>query len=220
VLKTESTSTNQTMMSAAASLQEQFDVGGWFAHSSGGFGVDASFSNDIKNLLSRQNISSHITLITMGCVPSIKSNQVQVGVKAFADFDPAKMMGNLATLANATTKEKASVAAAADSARTGKQMLTIQDATVNSVMLGLGKMDEQANKMLDLNSLMTAFEDYVTKAMAGGIGVPINFFVKSITKAQLAQMWVAKYYPNQYLAISGDDSKGSSAAPGPQAQAA
>jgi hypothetical protein len=36
--------------------------------------------------------------------------------------------------------------------------------------------------------------------------VPINYYLKPITKAQLAQMWVAKYYPGKYLAISGDDS--------------
>ena len=74
-------------------------------------------------------------------------------------------------------------------------------------MSGLEKIDSGQNKMLDINSLMTAFEDYVEKALAGNIGVPINFYLKSITRAQLAQMWVAKYYPNKYLSISGDDSK-------------
>ena len=90
VLRVEDTTANQKMVSAAASMQEQFTVGGWFAKESGGFGVDASFQNDIKNLLSSQSISSHVTLTTMGTIPSIKSNQIQIGVKQFADFDPAK----------------------------------------------------------------------------------------------------------------------------------
>lgn len=205
VLRTESTQSSQSMVSLAASLQDQFEVGGWFANASGGFGVDSSFANDVKNLLSAQNINSHVTVIATGAIPSIKSNQVQIGVKTFADFDPAKMMGNLATLANATTNDKNSVYGAAAAARTGQQMLAIQGSTVSNVMLGLDKIDDGANKMLDINSMMTAFEDYVDRAIGGEIGVPINYYVKSISRAQLAEMWVAKYYPNKYLTIDGDD---------------
>lgn len=207
VLKTESTTTSQEMYSTAAKLQAQMKTGSWFAKASGGFGVDASFSKDVKNLLSSQQISSHISIVAMGSIPNIKSNEVQLGVKTLADFDPAKMMGKLATLANATSSTQESIDEAATSARTGAQMLSIRDSEIQSVMSGLEKIDSGQNKMLDINSLMTAFEDYVEKALAGNIGVPINFYLKSITRAQLAQMWVAKYYPGQYLMISGDDSK-------------
>jgi hypothetical protein len=141
----------------------------------------------------------------MGSIPVIKSNEVQMGVQKFADFDPAAMMGKLATAANATNSDQASVAERAQAARTGGQMLAIRDAEVKSTVTGLAPIDERKNKMLDTDSLMTAFEDYVNKALAGNLGVPINFYIKSITRAQLAQMWVAKYYPNQYLMIQGDD---------------
>jgi hypothetical protein len=218
VLRTESTESSQAMTSLAASMQAQFQVGSWFANESGGFGVDSSFANDIKNLLSTQNITSHISIIATGSIPSIKSNQVQIGVKTFADFDPAKMMTNLATLANATSNDKNSVAASASAARTGAQMLAIQGSQVANVMLGLDKIDDGANKLLDINSMMTAFEDYVDKAIAGEIGVPINYYVKSISRAQLAEMWVAKYFPNRYLMIAGDDTGVPTAANSPIAQ--
>jgi hypothetical protein len=207
VLKTESTKSSQDMMSTAAKLQAQMKTGGWFAKASGGFGVDASFAKDVKNLLSSQQISSHISIVAMGSIPNIKSNEVQLGVKTISNFDPAAMMGKLATLANATTSDQESVDEAAASARTGAQMLSIRGSEIQNVMSGLEKIDSGQNKMLDINSLMTAFEDYVEKALAGNIGVPINFYLKSITRAQLAQMWVAKYYPNKYLMISGDDSE-------------
>jgi len=46
-----------------------------------------------------------------------------------------------------------------------------------------------------------------TKAGTGKeIGVPISFYLKPITRAQLAQMWVAKYYPGRFLGLQGDDS--------------
>jgi hypothetical protein len=207
VLNTTETSSNQSMVSVAASMQEKFEVGGWFASESGTFGVDSSFTDDIKNLLSSQNITSHITIVTMGIIPSIVSNKVAIGVQQFADFDPAKIMGNLATFANATSGASTTVAKSAADAKTGAQMLAIQSSQVTNVMLGLGKIDDGSNQMLDINSMMTAFEDYIAKAIAGSAGVPINYYLKSISRAELAQMWVAKYYPNKYLSIAGDDTK-------------
>lgn len=207
VLKHEKTDTSQKMVSVAGSLQGQMETGGWFAETKGGFGVDASFAKDVKNLLSSQEISSHISLITMGIIPTIKSREVQIGVKTFAEFDPEKMMSKLATLANATKSDQKSVADSAEAARTGGKMLAIRNAEIKSVMSGLDEIDDGKNQMLDINSLMTSFEDFVEKALAGDIGVPINFYLKPITAVQLAQMWVAKYYPKKYLAISGDDSQ-------------
>jgi hypothetical protein len=155
-----------------------------------------------------QKVSSHCSMITMGLIPSVKSNQVQIGVKQFAGFDGATMMSQLATLQNATATDSDSVEASAAAARTGGTMVAITAAQVKSVMSGLADIDDGQNQMLDINSLMTAFEDYVTKvgtATTDTIGVPINYYLKTITKSQLAQLWVAKYYP-QYLAIGGDDS--------------
>ena len=72
-------------------------------------------------------------------------------------------------------------------------------------MTGLKDAQTEDNKILDINSLMTAFEDYVDKAIAGDIGVPITYYLKPITASQLAQMWVAKYFPGKYLTAAGDD---------------
>lgn len=206
VLRKESTSSSQSMISVAESMQGQFTVGNWFGHESGGFGVDSSFSNDIKNLISSQNITSHINVISMGLIPSITSNSVSVAVDAFSKFSPDDMMGQLAVLSNATANEQDSVQASADAARTGGQMVALKATQVASVMTGVAKIDQENNKILDINSLMTSFEDYVNKAVAGNVGVPINYYLKGITRAELAQMWCAKYFPGKYLSISGDDS--------------
>lgn len=206
VLKSSSSKSSQRITTVAASLQAQMEAGNWFSSASGGFGIDSSFANDVKTLLSSQSISSTVSIITMGSIPVIKSNEVQLGVQKFAEFDPAKMMDKLAVAANATNSAQTSVAERAQSARTGGQMLAIRDAEVKSVVTGLAPIDERKNKLLDTDTLMTAFEDYVNKALAGNLGVPINFYIKSITRAQLAQMWIAKYYPNKYLTLQGDDS--------------
>ncbi len=206
ILNSTSTKSSEAMYSLASSMQGQFEVGGWFASAKGGFGVDSSFSNDVKNLLSTQNISSHCTLVAMGSIPSIKSNQVQLGVKGFADDDGAKSMAALQKIQNATATDQESVSQAASAARTGSQMIALQTAKVESALSALAKIDDGNNKMLDINSMMDAMDDYIQKCIAGNIGIPINYYLKPITKSQLAQMWMAKYYPNKYLSISGDDS--------------
>ncbi|WP_294824108.1 hypothetical protein [uncultured Flavobacterium sp.] len=210
------TKTTETMYSIAESIQGQFSIGCWFGHESGGFGVDSSFSNDAKNLLSSQSITSHCTLTVMGSLPSIKSNTVMMAVQSFTDFDGASSMKAVQTLQNATANEIDTIDSAASSARTGGQLVSMKAAQVTSTLSGLSTIDNQNNKMIDTNSLMDAMEDYLNKCLAGNIGVPINFYLKPITKSQIAQMWLAKYYPNRWnLAGAGDDS-----APAQQAQPA
>ena len=205
VLRTSDTSSSQKMESAAASLRGQMEVGSWFESMEGGFGVNSSFANDAKKLLSAQDISSHISLISMGSIPSITSTEVQLGVEKFADFDAAKMMDQLAALQTATDAAQSTVSQEAQKARTGQTMTAIQGAQTKSVMAGLQAVDDGKNKMLDINSLMTAFEDYVQKAISGDVGVPVTYYLKPITASQLAQMWVAKYFPGQYVTSAGDD---------------
>lgn len=187
-LKAESIQTSQQMQAAASKMQAQMKAGGWLAGAKGGFGIDASFANDMKSLLSMQQISSHASIISMGSIPSIKLNQVKIGAKEFSKLDPSDMMSQLATLANSTQKEHESLDASAAVARTGNQMVQLRGAEIQSVMTGLKNLDEGENKMLDINSLMTAFEDYVNKALGGNLGVPINYYVKPITKS-------LKHYP-------------------------
>lgn len=206
VLNTTDTRSSEVMESIASKMQGQFTVGGWFANAQGGFGVDSSFSNDVKNLLSSQNVTAHCTLITMGSIPSIKSNSITMGVKAFSDDDGAKSMAALAKLQNATAADQASVDQAATAARTGASMVSLQTSKVTAVLSGLADTDKQQNKIIDTNSMMDALDDYIQKCLAGNIGVPINYYLKPVTRSQLAEMWMAKYYPGKFLAISGDDS--------------
>jgi len=211
VLNTSETTSSQDMESVATSLQGQFEVGAWFATETGGFGVTDSFSNSAKNLLSTQNIQSHCSAVTMGIIPSIKSNQVKMAVQQFADFDPGKEMQSLAVLQGATASENDSVAKSAESARTGQQMLSLKNATIKSSLSSLSTIDDGANNIIDTNSMMTALDDYIQKCIGGGdnIGVPINYFLKPMTQGMIARAWLAKYYPNKFnKAGSADDSGG------------
>ena len=209
VLNTEDTTTSQDDESRAKDMKATLSLGSAIASLKGGFGVDKNFAEDVKRLLSTQNITSHVTLITAGYIPTIKANQVALGVKQFANFDPSDMMTSLAKLSDFTSADRASLQQAATAARTKGEFVALKTANIESVMQSLAKLDDGQNSMLDISSMVVAFEDYVNTAAAAtpeaAIGVPINYYLKPITRTQLAQMWVSKYYPNKYLDIQGDD---------------
>ena len=57
---------------------------------------------------------------------------------------------------------------------------------------------------------MTAFDDFVKKAAADdACGVPINFFVKEITKEEIAKAYLKKYSPLPNWQLSSDDDSSS-----------
>ena len=211
ILNSSVTMSSEEMNSISDKIQSQCKTASWFASMSGGFGLSGQFSNDIKNLFSTQNISSHCTITTRGSIPSIKANSVKMAVKEFADFDGATAMDKLAALQNATAANMDSIDKSAQSARTGQQMISMENAKIQGVLMGLKEIDDGSNKILDINSMMDALDDYIAKALEGQLGMPINYYLKPITKSQLAQMWVNKYFPNKFLKVSSaegeDDNK-------------
>lgn len=214
VLRTESTETSQDMESDEQVLQAKVEAESWWGSAAGGLGEDDTTASDVKNLLSRQNISSHVTVLTSGVILGIEGVDVQTAVRAFAvEEGEGGTMAALTSLANANNAETQSAQAMAEAARTGKDLVDMKEATVTAVIGKLGELQGQKVRMLNIDSLMTAFDNYVEKARAGGIGVPINYYLKPITRTQLAQMWMSKYYPDRFLAVDGDDSKAAAQAP-------
>ena len=201
VLNNTHTRSLERMRSIADSIQSQCKMKAWHADLAGGFGLNKQFAEDVKSLFSTQDILSHCTITTRGSIPSIRSNQVRMAVQQFAEFDGKAAMENVAALQNATISAKESVDEAAEAARTGQQMIALKNAQIQGVLTGLSEIDSESNQILDINSLMTAFEDYVDKALAGELGVPISYYLKPIPKSLLAQMWVDKYFPDKFLKV-------------------
>ena len=137
VLNTEDTTTSQDDESRAKDMKATLSLGSAIASLKGGFGVDKNFAQDVKRLLSTQNINSHVTLITAGYIPTIKANQVALGVKQFASFDPSDMMTSLAKLSDFTSADRASLqqaATAAEIATTAPTEMSMPRIAITSVM--------------------------------------------------------------------------------------
>lgn len=205
ILNTSKTVSTEKMNSMANKIQAQIKFKKSIINAMGGFGSSGQFASDIKNLLSTQEISTHCNITTRGSIPSIKANNIKMAVKEFSEFDGKAAMEKLAALQNATTSERDSLDSSAEKARVGDQMIALHNSQIQGVLTGLKDIDDGENRVLDTNSMMTALEDYINKALAGELGMPINYYLKPITKSQLAQMWVNKYFPNQFLKTQTDE---------------
>lgn len=217
ILRQEITESSQSTSNSATSAQIEAGLKGKALVRSfqGGFGIDKSSLDDIRSLFSKSEIDSHVTLITAGMIPTISSNEVETSIRAFSDFDPGKMMEGITALQDATEGSQKSLQANADAAKTGGQLVSMQKATITSVMGSVSAIDIQNNRVLNINSMIKAFENYLDqmtnkgsdgkKKTAGSL--PVQYFIKPITKAQLIHMWMNKYYPGQFLEIQGDDSQ-------------
>ncbi len=205
VLQVEKTDSSQSSEAVSSKAQAEIEWGGFFAHGSGKFGIDGSFSDNIKNMLSTSDLTSHCSLITMGLIPSLKSNAVTTSISQLRP-DATDVMKQLSAIQGATDTDVESVSSESAKARAGQQFISLNNSYIDSVVSNLSTVDNNNNKIIDTNSLMTAFDDYVKKAAEGDCGVPINFFVREITKSEIAKAWLKKFSPlDNWQLSSGDD---------------
>ncbi|MFK7738805.1 MAG: hypothetical protein AB8H80_00680 [Planctomycetota bacterium] len=194
--KVERTVDTQSTQSKAAQARAEVQADLFLESISGSFGMDAQTSSSVKDLMSTSSIQSHCSVVAMGLIPSIKSNQVTSVVKELQN-DPAENMKELAAMQTASNDSVASLAAGGAAAKKGKSIEKMKSDYISSSVAAIGKLDSTTNQVIDLNSLMVAFDDYVQKAGDAKTGVPINFYLKYVTKRDIALEWMSKYYPEK-----------------------
>ncbi|KAF7934121.1 uncharacterized protein EAE97_008481 [Botrytis byssoidea] len=108
-----------------------------------------------------------------------------------------QVLNGTAALQNATQANQGTVSQAAETACTGAQIMSMKASDVKSSLSAPSEIDDGSNKIIDINPMMTACEDHLKKTAE--------------------EMWVAKYYPGKYMAISYDNVAPSSGPPGASA---
>mmetsp|Transcript_3980 Transcript_3980/g.5733 ORF Transcript_3980/g.5733 Transcript_3980/m.5733 type:complete len:492 (+) Transcript_3980:72-1547(+) len=174
----------------------------------GEYGVGKEFAEAAKSIASSSELSNHCSLVTRGIIPNIASQTMKTTV-ANLKPDPQEIMAQLGAIqgaSNAVANE--SMEAMATKAKQGQQFIRLNSEYLTNTVSAIGSYDNENNQVIDMNSLMTAFTDYVQKAISGeGVGTPINFFLRDVNKANIAKAYISKYYPNgattQALALRG-----------------
>lgn len=196
VLRSESARTGD-LDAWKAQLEERLRVGGWLQGVTGGFGVDEEALQEVKALLADQSISAHVGVVVMGALPSIAANSVATGMSMLAESDDREEQAIL-SLAGGGKGSASTVSSEAEKAVAGARLMNMQQAKMRSLLGALSKIDREGNKMLDINSLLQAFEDYIRAISDTSriVGVPIHWRVKKLTKADIVALWRKKYAPD------------------------
>ena len=206
-IKTEKADSSQSSGSSTAELNASFEENCWLASSQGKFGVDSQFSDSVKRMLSTSNIQSHASVITMGLIHSLASNKMTSTVATLAP-KPSEVMDKLAKIQASSDSVVKSTTSVAEKAKVGESFMALDNGYITNAVSAIGKIDNEDNKVIDTNSLMTAFDAYVKLARDGKCGgVPINFYLKPLTPKQLASAYLAKFAPKKYWQYSSGDDK-------------
>ena len=177
-----------------AQLEERLRVGGWLQSATGGLGVDEEALQEVKALLADQSISAHVGVVVMGALPSIAANSVSTGLGMLTEVDDLQET----TVLNITGGGEggtSTVSSEAEKAVTGARLMNMQQARMRSLLGALSKIDREGNKMLDINSLLQAFENYIRAISdtSSIVGVPIHWRVKKLTREDIVALWQKKY---------------------------
>jgi hypothetical protein len=217
VKDTGSTQTQQDIEATATRMQAQLKLGLFRAGFLGktpekiGGGFTSDTGNQSLSLSSSQTYNSFINIVTKGIIPVIESDKLTRAVKTFADFDPHAMGEQLKLLKNNTGSEEG-FNEAIEAARTGQQMVSIRRAEVETVFSSVAQADANENSVINETSLMAALTNYIDQCKKvsdeeGIMGVPINYYIKPITKSQIVKVYLNKHHSGEFESASGDDRK-------------
>mmetsp|Transcript_2346 Transcript_2346/g.3576 ORF Transcript_2346/g.3576 Transcript_2346/m.3576 type:complete len:528 (+) Transcript_2346:34-1617(+) len=171
----------------------------------GNFGVSPDFLKTAKSLTSKSEIIAHCSLICMGAIPGFKSKSHETFVNQMAP----STMKTLQKIDAINSKKEVGGGDDSDvaSAKLGAQVMSAEENFLNSAGDSLNKPTANLN-YYDMDSMMEAFENYLAivngKDQTIGGGIPNNFYLKKLTKKDVAKAYLAQFYPNGVGLLSGD----------------
>lgn len=179
-------------------IQKKLTLQKWLAHEMGNIKIDKSQEAYIKNLVSDEDIDIHLNLYVTGAIPNISSKEIQSGVREFSTKDSGQEK-----LISSTVNELKSLDANSTEFQKHAQALSVRNLMASQLLNSLTEIDKKENSVLDVNTMVTAFGKYVKKITSSDsdsdesvAGVPIHYYTKSYTKAEIIKLWLEKYKNN------------------------
>lgn len=191
----ETTQNSQETEASHLAAEAAAKVAYWEISFAGGAGFSDDQSSDIKNLLSTAQISTHMSCMTMGLIPSIKSQTINQALKAFTTFSPDDTMKQMGILMDDTAGSVPKGAEAIGNARRGGTLTELENKKTQSVLSAIGEVDKSQNQVIDMNSMMIALDDYVQITRGATSGVPVNFYTTKIGQNDVIEEWFNQNNP-------------------------
>lgn len=169
----------------ARQLDSRLKAGGWLANASGATGVDADILADVRALLAANSVSCHISIVSNGVIPTLKSGEMAASVGSLAE----RCLGDDELHDDG---DAASVDDGARMARRNALLGRIESGRIGSMLEALGKADAAKNRTFDISTLIEALDSYISRAGEpdSSSGVPVSYRITKLRRAEIAAMWL------------------------------
>mmetsp|Transcript_12091 Transcript_12091/g.18651 ORF Transcript_12091/g.18651 Transcript_12091/m.18651 type:complete len:505 (+) Transcript_12091:127-1641(+) len=201
ILQLEKSESSQTAESMAKSVESSIFANMIVASMSGSFGLNKSEQSSAKKLMSTSELENQCSFVVNGCIPTIECDKVTTTVEKMKP-DATEVMGQLAALQGDKDAggDDGGMDGAVGEGKKGAQFTKLNNAHMDNSVSAVDKYQTENNSVINTNTMMTAFEDYLKKCMdpspENSCGIPINFYIKEINKADVAKCYIQSYYPN------------------------
>lgn len=168
-------------------INQKLKFGGWLANVTGSFGINEDVLKDMQAIINDNSINSHVSVITVGAIPSLKADSKFSEYKVDDQFE-RKLMA----LEN---DGKTTMGMEAEIAKQRALIINIEKARTAQIMDRMHTFDEKSNSTLNINSLMTAFNNYIETIGKENIivGAPISFSIQELTKNDIVKLLVKQF---------------------------
>jgi len=165
-----------------AAMVDRLRVGTVINGESGGLGTEQSVLEEVRQMISDQGFTAHVSIIAHGALTTPGARNVEKLVDKATQAPSRLPFPGGASMPGASVAHAARVAQTAAQAEAGK---------VSGLATTLSSIDKSNNAGIDLGTLFTAFDNYLSAITADdSVGAPIGFYVKRINAAQIAREWL------------------------------
>lgn len=170
-------------------IREKLRLGSWLSAMSGELGVDKHILDDVRSLLVSNEIRSHISIVTDGVIPEIKSGEVRA---TLPDLTNA-----FSSLSEQLSDDDDSNSTPSSSSRDNLERIRRLNAfnrSVSAILTTMSNRENEENNTFNLNTLLTAFDNYV-KGLGDEhcTGIPVRYYTCRITRNDILRTWMEKY---------------------------
>lgn len=162
-----------------AAMVERLRVGTLINSESGGLGTEQSVLDDVRQMISDQGFTAHVSILVNGALTTPAAQNVEKLVDRAIHVPSRLPFFGMGAALGETVAQAAQTVAQSEAGK-----LSGLAATLNSV-------DKGRDASIDLSTLFTAFDNYlgaITKSES--VGAPIGFYVRRINAAQIALEWL------------------------------
>lgn len=195
----ETTASESSQMSSSA-VKAALQVSNYISSFTSSTSASASAASKLAASASQSDLDVRFDIMCMGYIPTLKSNQITQAIKEFGNFDPSTM--------GVTDLPQSDVDAAAKG-QSSQQSST--GSIVKATLEGL-QSKESSIKILDVETFMTAFDDYTNAAKTTEyMGVPVGLNVEEFTEMDVYNLLAEKFLPGGKNSKAGTEEQSTDA---------